>query len=182
LLVGRRFLERVQVLSVNVLQQCVPQKLVVLGGANDGWNALEPRRPGRPDPPLTHHDLVAVATRTNHDRLQHTTASMLVVRSCSDPSSNASRGWRGLRSMRLSGSCSNEGPDGSSEACAAAGSWPLPEARPRDRLAGCLGSALPVHGRDHHGVASAGSFSGGREQTASLREFKGQVTVGDAPA
>src|SRR5512132_135563 len=72
MLVGRRFLERVQVLSVNVLQQCVPQKLIVLGGANDGWNALQPRRPGRPDPPLAHHDLVAVATRTNHDRLQHT--------------------------------------------------------------------------------------------------------------
>src|SRR4029450_6576613 len=46
--------------------------LSVLGGANDGWDAFQPRRPGGTDSPLPHHDLVALAGGTHHDRLEHT--------------------------------------------------------------------------------------------------------------
>ncbi len=71
LLVGGRFLQRVEVLAVDVLQERVPQQLVVLGQANHRGDGLKPGCLGGADPALAHDDLVAVALGPDHDRLQH---------------------------------------------------------------------------------------------------------------
>ena len=56
---------------MDVLEQRVPEHLVVLGGSHDGWDSFESCRPGGADPALPHHDLVALPAGTNDDRLKH---------------------------------------------------------------------------------------------------------------
>ena len=71
LLVGGRLLEGVELRTVDVLQQRIAQHRVVVGRADDGRDGLQPRQPGRAQPPLAHDQLVAAVVGADHDRLQH---------------------------------------------------------------------------------------------------------------
>ncbi len=59
LLVGGRFLQRVELLAVQVLQQGVAQHGVVGGVSYDGGDLAEARELGRPPAPFAHDQLVA---------------------------------------------------------------------------------------------------------------------------
>jgi hypothetical protein len=72
LLVGGRLLEWVQVLTVHVLEERIPEHLIVLSGTDDRRDPLQPRRSSRSRSSLPHDDLIALAAGTNHDRLQDT--------------------------------------------------------------------------------------------------------------
>src|SRR5919198_5601080 len=71
LLVRGRLLKGVQVVAVDVLEQGVPEQVVVFGRPDDGGNAIESGSPGSPDASLSHDELPPVAVRSNHDRLEH---------------------------------------------------------------------------------------------------------------
>ena len=59
LLVRGRLLQRVELNSVQVLQERVPQQLIVRRVTDDGGNRLEPGFLGRPQTPLSHDQLIA---------------------------------------------------------------------------------------------------------------------------
>src|SRR5699024_5342626 len=61
LLVGRRFLEGVELGPVEVLQQRITQEDVVLDVAYDRWDRLSAGQLGRPPAPLTHDERVSAA-------------------------------------------------------------------------------------------------------------------------
>ena len=58
LLVGRCLLERVELLAVQVLDQGVPEQVVVLGLLNDGADLGQPGPLGGAPPPLAHDELI----------------------------------------------------------------------------------------------------------------------------
>ncbi len=71
LLVRGRLLQRVELRAVQVLQQRVPQQVVVGRVAHDRGDPLEPCLARGPPAPLPGDELVAVGTgRPHHDRLQ----------------------------------------------------------------------------------------------------------------
>jgi hypothetical protein len=71
LLVCRRFLQRVEVLAVDILDQRVSEERVFLGQTNDRWDRRQARELCRTDTPLAHDDLKAIVLRTYHDRLKN---------------------------------------------------------------------------------------------------------------
>jgi hypothetical protein len=71
LLVCCRFLEWVQVLAVDVLDQRVPEKRIFPGQTNDRRNRRQACQLCRTDTALPHDDLEAILLRTNHDRLKY---------------------------------------------------------------------------------------------------------------
>ena len=72
LLVGGGFLERVEVVAVDVLDQRLLERGGVVGLAHQRRNGLQPDPPGRPPPPLPRDELVLpVARRAHEHRLEH---------------------------------------------------------------------------------------------------------------
>ena len=72
LLICRGLLQRVQLAPMQVLQQGIPQEVLILGLPNDGRYGAQPRGAGRAQPPLTHDQLKACARPAHDDRLQDT--------------------------------------------------------------------------------------------------------------
>ena len=71
LLVGRRFLEGVELLAVQVLDQGVPEQVVVLSLLDDGADLGQPGPLGGAPPPLAHDELIAVRSgRADDHRLE----------------------------------------------------------------------------------------------------------------
>src|SRR5215831_6313970 len=67
LLIGRGFLQRIQLLPVEVLHQRVPQHLIVGRLPDDRGNQRQPRHLTRAPTPLAHHELIPVGADLPHD-------------------------------------------------------------------------------------------------------------------
>lgn len=67
LLVGVGLFDRVQLGAVEVLQERVQEHLLVVGIPDDRRDPLKARFLGRPQTPLTHDQLIAVAIGLAHD-------------------------------------------------------------------------------------------------------------------
>ncbi len=73
LLVGGCLFQGVELLPVHVLDQGVPEQIVVLSLLDDGTDLGQPGPLTGAPPPLTHDELVPAGSgRTNHYRLQET--------------------------------------------------------------------------------------------------------------
>src|SRR5215472_13296166 len=73
LLIGRRFFQRVELLTVQVLHQCVSQHVSVASFADDRRDVIESRSLGSTPAALAHHELVATAAEAaHHHRLEQT--------------------------------------------------------------------------------------------------------------
>ena len=66
----RRFLERIQVNPLQVLDQCIAQHLIVARLPNDRGDTHETGHRARAPPPLAGNELVPFFDRTHDDRLQ----------------------------------------------------------------------------------------------------------------
>jgi hypothetical protein len=66
LLVRRGLLQGVELLTVQVLHQRVPQHVVVMSRANDGGNGVQAGSLGRAPAPFAHDQLVAGAAEAAH--------------------------------------------------------------------------------------------------------------------
>ena len=104
LLIGRRLLQDVEVLAMQVLDQGLLETLGLVGGLHQDRDGLETGPPGRPPPPLTGDELEVVRRIADPICLTSTgwsTPSSLIDAASEDmvSSSKLTRGWRGLGLM-----------------------------------------------------------------------------------
>ena len=66
LLIGGRLLQGVEVLAVEVLDQCLFQGPGVVGHPNQGWNGLQARPACRPPPTLARDELEVPLAELSH--------------------------------------------------------------------------------------------------------------------
>ena len=70
-LIGLRFLDRVEILPLDILQQRDLQRLAVAIVADDDGDFVQPRALRRAPAAFASHDLIIVAVRADDDRLDH---------------------------------------------------------------------------------------------------------------
>ena len=175
LLVGRGLLQRVELGAVDVLQQGVAQHGVVGGVADDGRDAVEPGRRGRPQPALAHDQLVAAVAGSRGRRpaaarrTRGPSGSAPPARPRRRPG-GAAWGWAGSRRPAARRSCAPGTGSGPSSGCRA----PSP-ARPATRTASSAGRSSSLGAGSAAEVRRRSASDAAGRRSGSARRARGRV-------